>query len=326
MDSSHELTPLSGEVFLITGADGMLGRAFVEALQPLRPHVTVYAPSRQDLDITDASAVMAYEAKEPTVIVQCAGLSIADYCERHPEQARLVHVDGTHHIGQLAQACDARVLYPQSVFVYEGQDLPYTEQTPTVPLSIYSKVKLEAERYLLDTISGAISIRMAGFFGGEEKDKNFVGKFVREVDTLLRRGGGEVHVGDRVWQPTYTLDHARNSLLLLARRQAGVYNMGALGEASFYDVARTCVDLLGVSDRITVSPCPSKVFDDAEAVKRPSRMVTANQRLLAEGLCRQRPWEEALREYLSRPYFDSVRSRAPLRADVRAKHPDGAPT
>jgi hypothetical protein len=34
-------------------------------------------------------------------------------------------------------------------------------------------------------------------------------------------------------------------------------------------------------------------------------MITANHRLKAEGLDRQRHWREALVEYLSRPFFQS---------------------
>lgn len=147
---------------------------------------------------------------------------------------------------------------------------------------------------------------MAGFFGGDEKDKNFVGTFVREMARAMP-DGGEIDVGDRVWQPTYTLDHARNSLLLLASGCSGVYNMGSLGEAAFFEVARVCVEALGLQRHIKVNACSSAPFDEAEAARRPSRMVLANLRLEAEGLCRQRRWGEALREYLARPYFDPVR-------------------
>ena len=307
-----ELQRLRGINILITGAAGMLGRAFVEALRPLDGHVRVRALTHDQLDVTDVDAVLACASDRPDVIFHCAGWALADACEREPECAREVHVYGTHNVGRLAVLVGARVIYPQSVYIFDGRELPVTERTLPSPGIVYGKVKLEAEQHLLAELPGTLAIRMAGFFGGDEKDKNFVGKFVRELSELLDRGKTVVEVGDRIWQPTYTLDLARNSLLLVALQCQGIYHMGAIGEASFFDVARVCVDALGLGDRMTVVPCSSAPFDETEPARRPARMVTSNDRLIAEGLCRQRPWEDALRAYLLRPYFDAIRRSAQL--------------
>ena len=305
-----DLNRLRGMTVLITGAGGMLGRAFVEGLRPLDGDVRVLALTHEQLDVTNGDAVLARAPDRPDVILHCAGLALADACEREPERARKVHVSGTRNVGRLALVTGARVVYPQSVFIFDGRELPVTERTRPSPGFVYSKVKLAAEQYLLAEVPGTLTIRMAGFFGGDEKDKNFVGKFVQELADLLDGGETVVEVGDRVWQPTYTLDLARNSLLLAAMRCHGVYHMGAIGEARFYDVARVCVDALGLGSRMTVVPCASVAFEEMEAARRPAQMVTANERLVAEGLCRQRPWEDALREYLQRPYFDKIRRAA----------------
>ena len=325
MQAENDFAALRGQTVLVTGAGGMLGRAFVQALSELGG-VTVHALPREDLDVTDERAVMACARYRPQVILHCAALTNADKCEREPEHTRRVQVGGTHYVGQLACEVRARVFYPQSVLIFDGDELPFTEQTLPRPGSVYSETKLEAERHLFAEVPGTLSVRMAGFFGGDKKDKNFVGTFVRELEARIQQGEREVEVGDRVWQPTYTYDLARNSLLLLALGRTGIYHMGALGEASFYDVAQVCVDALGLAGRIAVIPCSSEVFDAVEAVQRPGRMVTANRRLEAEGLCRQRPWEEALREYLTRPYFDRFRRLAsPQRTTPVAIQSNGAP-
>lgn len=305
---SEELAPLEGSRILVTGAEGMLGRAFVEALSTLGTRVRVVALGQRELDVTRREQVLAWAAERPDLILHCGGLALADVCEREPERARNVHVDGSANVAELARATGARVFYPQSVFIFDGTELPVTEHTAPSPTFVYGTVKLEAERLLLATVPDALIVRMAGFFGGEDRDKNFVGQFLRTLHEVRSSGGGDIEVGDRVWQPTYTLDLAANTLVLLAARRSGVYHMGAVGEASFFEVARVCVDELGLSGEITLRQCPSDRFDDAESARRPSRMVTANRRLEAEGLCRQRPWEDALREYLRRPFFDSWRA------------------
>ncbi|HEU4719857.1 MAG TPA: NAD(P)-dependent oxidoreductase [Gemmatimonadaceae bacterium] len=313
---TQELRSLSGLRILVTGADGMLGRAFREAVAPLGETVTMHALAHAALDVTDRDAVLAYARYRPDVILHCGGLALADVCERDPARARAVHVGGTRNVAELARACGARVVYPQSVFIFDGREIPVTESTVPAPAIVYGTVKLEAERHLLAETEGALSVRMAGFFGGDDKDKNFVGKFVRELDAAVRAGQASIDVGERIWQPTYTLDLARNTLLLVAHRCSGVYHMGALGEATFLEVARVCVEELRLDDRIAVRPSAPEMFEAAEPARRPFRMVTANERLEREGLLRQRRWDVALRDYLARPWFD--RFRAPLAAAPRS--------
>ncbi|MES2125024.1 MAG: SDR family oxidoreductase [Gemmatimonadota bacterium] len=298
---------LNGQSILITGADGMLGRAFVGALADLAPGSHVSAYPHGALDVTDAAAVAGRAELDPDLIIHCGGLSRADECERNPARAFAVHLGGSQNIGRLALATGARVLYPQSVFIFDGSELPVTEETVPNPQMVYGKAKLAAEQWLLSSVPGSLSIRMAGFFGGDEKDKNFVGQF---AGTLRRLLDGRVHdceVGDRRWQPTYTLDLARNAILLLALERSGIYHMGSLGEASFFDVAGACVDELGLGDVIRLRQVSTTEVEADESARRPARMVTANHRLNHEGLNRQRPWREALREYLRRPHFDSLR-------------------
>jgi dTDP-4-dehydrorhamnose reductase len=301
------LTSLRGLSVLITGADGMLGRAFAEAIQHLSPETRVDGRPRSALDVTDEEQVMQLTSERPDIIVHCAGLTNADECDRDPENARRVHLDGTRNVTRLASAVGAQILYPQSVFIFNGEELPVTEFTTPAPPFVYGLVKLEAEQHVLKHLETALVVRMAGFFGGDEKDKNFVGQFTRTLKDMLYTGETDICVGDRVWQPSYTLNLASNCLLLLARRCRGIYHMGSLGEATFYEVAVACVDSLGLSDRIQVTPSSSQPFERDEVARRPRRMVTRTDRLDAEELNRQGPWRESLHEYLQRPYFDPWR-------------------
>jgi dTDP-4-dehydrorhamnose reductase len=298
----EELTALHGRTVVITGAGGMLGSAFAEALATAAPACRVVAMDHQRLDVTNAEAVRELWREHPEVIIHCAADVNADRCERQPRICDAVQVGGTINVIDLALATGAQVVYPQSVFIYDGSELPVTESTIPAPMSAYGRAKLEAERRLLDALPGSLVVRIAGFFGGDARDKNFVGSFTR---ALLRDGAQGLaarRVGTRVWQPTYTRDVAENILLLLANQATGIYNMGAYGEATFAEVARACVAGLGFDDFIVIEDAPG-LHAAHEIAPRPFRMVTDNQRLAREGLDRQRHWRDALQEYLSRPFF-----------------------
>ena len=150
-------------------------------------------------------------------------------------------------------------------------------------------------------------VRMAGFFGGEEKDKNFVGKIIPHLHGLIRGGTTSYAVGDRIWQPTYTMDLALNSLLLAARGGGGAYVMASHGEASFWELTVEIVRLLGWRNRIEIAQTASENVSKNELGRRPGRAVMRNQRMQSEGLDLQRPWQEALGDYLASDYFTKFR-------------------
>jgi dTDP-4-dehydrorhamnose reductase len=292
------------KTYLVTGAAGMLGRAFVEALTSDPSPKRVLAVARRELDVVDREAILALEATQPDVIIHCAADVNAERCEVNPVACHEIQVVGTMNVAALAKRTGATVLYPQSFLIFDGQSPGLIdEQTQPRPLSVYGRCKLEAERRLLETCPDALVVRMGGFFGGDERDKNFVGKFVHHALQLIDSGSSSCDVGDRVWQPTYTLDLARNCLLLLEHDKRGIYHMASIGEATFYDVACACLEDLNLTHRLVARQVSAELVSGREKALRPARAILSNQRLLDEGLYRQRPWRDALREYLARPYF-----------------------
>lgn len=310
------LEGLRGETIVITGAGGMLGRAFQEALAEVPTGARVLALPRADLDVTDRNAVLGLAAAKPTLIVHCAADVNADRCEDDEAGCRAVQVGGTANVADLALAVGARVVYPQSFLIFGEVDGPIHEDVTPAPLSVYGRCKLEAEQLLLDGLPAtSLVVRMAGFFGGDAVDKNFVGKFVPHVLARVTAGDTGMDVGDRVWQPTYTLDLARNTLLLAVQRRTGVYHMASHGEASFHDLAAACVEELGLARSFAVRRVDATSMAGREKARRPRRAVMENRRLIAEGLDRQRSWRDALREYLARPHFQNLVAGATSRME-----------
>lgn len=286
---------------VVTGADGMLGQAFLAELGDRG-----IGFGRQACDVTDRDMVMALEACRPGAIVHCAANVNADLCQKEQAQCRRVQVEGTEHVIELAQACGAKLFYPQSFLIFDGSESPITEETPANPLSWYGRCKLDAAREIQKRHADHLIVQMGGFFGGGAIDKNFVGKLAPHLVGLIRKGERSIEIGDRVWQPTYTLDLARNSLSLIDGGKTGVYNMACHGSASFFELAEAVVAFLGISDRMKVVPVSAEKVQRAEAAERPVAAIMDNARLRAEGLDEQRPWREALRDYLNDDYFKNL--------------------
>jgi dTDP-4-dehydrorhamnose reductase len=299
------LSALSRKKFLITGANGMLGRAFRAQLEPYVSLEQLYCFDIIELDVRLPGAFVRYANLRPDYIVHCAGIIDADYCETQVEEGKQSIVDGTFNVVEFARSCNAKLLYPQSFLIYDGAEL-IDEQTIPNPLCNYGRFKLDAEKLVLARAPMALSVRMGGFFGGESADNNFVGRITRHLSQLIRQGSSIIDIGNRVWQPTYTNDLAKNCLLLLASERTGTYCMASHESASFYELACEISVQLGITDKVKINAIDSAVLAAKEKAVRPLSAIMINRRLEVEGLDRQRPWRQALAEYLNHPYFKDL--------------------
>lgn len=296
---------------LVTGGQGMLGSALAQEATRF-PRFDVQAPGRDALDVRDAAAVAGWEDRvRGGWIVHCAARVDVEGCAREPEAARRTIVEGTANVAALAQAAGARLLYPQSFLVYDGRTNPIPENETPRPLSFYGELKYEAEQVVLAAVPDATIVRMAGFFGGEAADKNFVGRIIPAMHAAMLRGETRFDVGTRVWQPTWTRDLATNTLLLLTQGGSGHYQMACHGEATFADIAETIVETLGWSARFTIAPVDASAVSGNELGRRPDRAVLSCDRLKAERLDLQRDWRSTLIAYLDHPFFDQYRLESP---------------
>jgi len=292
---------------LVTGGKGMLGREFAPAAAGM-PWIEVRAPGKDELDVRDADAVMAMaDWVRGGWVVHCAALVDVEGCARDLETARAVIVDGTRHAVALAKAAGARLFYPQSFLVYDGATTPIPENETPRPLSLYGQMKYEAEQIIRAELDDALVVRMAGFFGGEEADKNFVGRIIPAMFKALQGGATSFSIGDRVWQPTWTRDLAVNSLELIRAGAQGTFQMACHGHATFADLAQEIVNALGWADRFTIETVSAAAVAGSELGRRPDVAVLACDRLRDERLDLQRDWKSTLHAYLRHPFFDQYR-------------------
>jgi dTDP-4-dehydrorhamnose reductase len=292
---------------LVTGGKGMLGSALFQAANQ-SPRFDVRAPGRDELDVRDLAAVDEWA---PWIaggwIIHCAARVDVEGCAREPEAARETIVEGTRNVARLAAASNARLLYPQSFLVYDGRETPIAEDETPRPLSLYGMLKYEAEQIVLASVANPLIIRMAGFFGGEERDKNFVGRIIPAIQAAMLQGKTTFDVGTRVWQPTWTDDLATNTLHLISRGASGTYQMACQGQATFAELAHEIVVALGWQDKIAIVPVDASAVSQSELGRRPDIAVLSCSRLSDEHMNLQRSWQSTLHAYLRHPFFDQYR-------------------
>jgi dTDP-4-dehydrorhamnose reductase len=292
---------------LVTGGEGMLGRGFA-AMAAQFPHFDIMTPGKAALDVRQPDQLAAWADRVAGGwIVHCAARVDVEGCAREPDAARQTIVEGSANVARLAAAAGARLLYPQSFLTYDGAVNPIPEAETPRPLSFYGELKFAAEQEIAAIHGDPLVVRMAGFFGGEAADKNFVGRIIPAMRAAIDRGEQRFSVGTRRWQPTFTEDLALNCLLLMARDARGSWQMGCHGDASFAEVAEVIVAALGWQDALRIDHVDPAAVSGNELGRRPDRAVLAMTRLVEAGLDLQRDWRASLTLYLQRSFWDQFR-------------------
>lgn len=103
--------------------------------------------------------------KDADVIFPLACLTGAPLCERKPSEAKTVNLDSIKILLKLRSKSQI-IIFPTTNSGYEiGQkDKFCTEETPLRPISLYGKLKVEAEKIILDS-GNVITLRLATTFG-----------------------------------------------------------------------------------------------------------------------------------------------------------------
>lgn len=241
---------------LVTGAGGMLARAVTHELR--MRGTDVVALDHTMLDVRDRIAVhAAISSARPSCVIHCAAYTRVDDAEADEGGAFAVNADGTLNVANACKAVDARLLYPGTDYVFDGQATrPYMPSSPTAPLNAYGRSKLAGEE-AARAAGNYLIVRTSWLYGAG--GRNFVATILqraREVPVL------EV-VNDQRGAPTWTADLARTFAELLdLTAPAGVYHATNRGDTTWFDLACAATRAAGLL--VPIQPISS------DTIRRPA--------------------------------------------------------
>lgn len=160
----------------------------------------------------------------PDIIVHCGALTHVDYCEDHIEESYEKTVQSTINMVALAKACNARLVYISTDYVFDGKEGPYREDAPLHPLSVYGRHKLEAETIALNELPKTLVLRVTNVYGAEFRNKNFVARIMDQCRNHQRLSLKLPF--DQYASPTNAFDIARAMYVLLRDGKSGIYHIG----------------------------------------------------------------------------------------------------
>ncbi|MBI4376074.1 MAG: SDR family oxidoreductase [Elusimicrobia bacterium] len=223
---------------LVVGASGMVGHALLAALRSagwkgLGSYYSRHIPGGVLMDVASSDSVKAClkEHKPDLIFVGVNARGGVDICESDPSQARGVILEGTRYL--LDWAGHAKQILYSTDYVFDGRAGPYGEEDPPHPISVYGRLKWEAEQELLSRSPNSLVIRTTAVFGWNRRSKNFA------MQIFERLSEGQVFRApmDQWCNPTLDEFLAETSLRLADSSQCGIINVVGRDRAHRADLA-----------------------------------------------------------------------------------------
>jgi len=275
---------------LVVGALGMLGH---DLLKVFAKGYEVIGVDKEEVDITRQGATLKIIKEiSPTVIINAAGYTDVDGCEKKMRKAFAVNGEGARNMAKGCREIGAKLVYVSTDYIFDGtKKTPYRESDTPNPLNIYGESKLMGERYVEDLLDDFLIVRTQWLYGLHGRN------FVETILALAQERAQIEVVHDQKGSPTYTADLSKAIAALVRKNLKGIFHVSNKGSCSWYDFALEIARLVGVTG---VQIVPVSSTDLNRPAKRPLFSVFSCQRLEQEADLEMRPWQRALQDYFER--------------------------
>jgi len=282
---------------LITGATGLLG---VDLVTVLKQDYRAMGVATANFDIQDYDQTAVFlERMKPEVVLHAAAWADVDGCEEQKDKAFAVNAVGTKNIALACKNIGARMVYYSTDYVFDGtKGSAYTEDDKPNPLNNYGRSKLEGEHYVLDILDEAAIMRISWLYGTAKECfvTGVIHAALMQHRAKLKDEKYEVLkiVGDQFSCPTWTVDLAEQTKVILEKKVTGIIHAASIIQTSRYQLAEHIFEELSWDiemDLVKGTDVPMKA-------PRPERTDLENGQLNKLGLSVMRGYKEAIREFL----------------------------
>lgn len=235
---------------LVTGASGYLGRSLLGAADGWEFTGTFFsrAPRAprgpvarlQPLDLRDRAAVRRLlAAVQPHAVIHTA-------CSNRDDSNINAIVPAAENLAAACRETGVRLVHLSSDLVFDGEQAPYSDDSPTAPTGPYGRAKAEAEAVVLSLCPAAAIARPSLIWALDPLDRQ-TGWLVEGV----RRGAQVTLFTDEIRCPVYLPDLTKALLELAAAPQvSGPVNLGGRQPLSRWDFGQRLLSAL----RLPVGP------------------------------------------------------------------------
>ena len=281
---------------LVVGRVGQLGSALSEVL-PERYETKFLDQPNIDL-ATPSSLREIVLSSRPAVVINAAAYTAVDRAESEAALAHTINAEAPCVMASACKEIDAVFMHYSTDFVFDGASgVPYTENSPTAPASVYGQSKLAGEEAIAAATERHVILRTAWLFSSV--GHNFLKTMLR-----LAEGGSEIRVvADQMGSPTYAWDLAQVTRAIIEGLAKGnddsfgLYHAVNGGVTSWHGFATKIFDLIGWKE-IRVRAISTEEYPTS--APRPQFSVLSCERLRQTFDLTLPDWQDAVARCLQR--------------------------
>ena len=271
---------------LLLGKGGQVGWELQRSLATLGELVAL------DFDSTELHAdfsrpeglAATVRAVAPDLIVNAAAHTAVDKAESEPELARAINATAPGLLAREAAACGAWLLHYSTDYVFDGGGTtPWTEDSPTGPLSVYGRTKLEGEELIRASGAKHLILRTSWVYAARG------GNFAKTMLRLAQERERLTVIDDQIGAPTgadLLADLSAHALRTAVQRPdlSGTYHAVASGLTSWHGYAQHVIEWARAAGQPikvapeAIAPVPTSAFPTPARRPTNSRMDTRKLR------------------------------------------------
>ena len=272
---------------LLLGKNGQVGWELQRSLAPLGEVVALdfdsAGPLKADFSVPESLAA-TLRAVAPNIIVNAAAHTAVDKAEAEPDLARMLNATAPAVLAREAKALGAWLLHYSTDYVFDGSGaVPWVEDSPTGPLSVYGTTKLEGENAIRASGCRHLILRTSWVYAARG------GNFAKTMLKLAAERERLTVISDQIGAPTgadLLADLSAHMLRSTLQRAevAGTYHAVAQGETSWHGYARHVIEFArahGQSIKVApdaIEPVPTSAYPTPAQRPNNSRLNTRKLR------------------------------------------------
>lgn len=278
---------------LVTGSKGQLGNE-LQVLASSYPQFSFIFTDVEELDICNQSAVESCFANcKIDFLLNCAAYTAVDKAEEDIDLCYKINKDAVGFLGQAATRYGVKVVHVSTDYVFDGKSyIPYAEDMPVCPATVYGKSKLAGEQFLEAVCPDSVIVRTSWLYS------SFGNNFVKTMLRLGRERDSLNVIFDQVGTPTYAADLADALMKIISAEEfvPGMYHYSNEGVCSWYDFTISILRKSGI--HCQVLPIESK--DYPAKTPRPHYSVLNKQKVKTTYNIQIPHWEDGLQRCIAK--------------------------
>ncbi|WP_461204769.1 SDR family oxidoreductase [Clostridium sp. DL1XJH146] len=255
---------------LLTGGQGFFCTRLAERY---KNDFEILSTDKDDLDITDGYKVLkAMEEFKPDYVIHAAAIAVTDFCNKHPEIAHKINVDGAINVAKACKSVGAKMVFISSEQVFNGntESGPFDENHTPVPNTVYGENKLEAEGLLKEILDELWILRYTWLFGFPERNMNINPNILWNTLQIALKGE-KTKVTDNEYRGLTYVHELIDQYPKIFEIPYGTYHVGSKNDLSRYEITCHILKELGLENKVDLL-----VEKDTEKYKTNPRDVRLN--------------------------------------------------